>query len=770
DFCLNYGSNYVAEWNSHIPRLTECEIYITLPTVIFSFLALVSLPYIILLALKNKYPRRLTVLFLIKNFLYVALLAILLWKFENISNSANRYSWNYLYLSSICSAVLFQLLIVNLEVVRDRPSSGVYFLCSLLLFVVTLLSAWTTFSYKLRPPTTDLLGVANASSPPGWDLSISPHELTDYLLCAVAFINFICSFFSDRRVLKLGSANDLLCIASHPKAVGDCHGQYAFVMGSDVEMKSLSNDNETVQHLCPEKYASFPSRITFFWFTKLIIKGYRKTLKMSDLWALEDKHISASLGSRFYPRIAKYLRVSISGVMDSSLVSSHKFRYSPPSLDSAFNLSSDEQKSSVGPLDQTKDAVVSAKSSTVSSFRSSRSLPDDRRSKRWDPVGDVGIEEEEEDEESKEWIEGDSNRQRHHRTISREADHGRHAQTSTSSSIWSNYRIRLTGLFKRPQSQATSSISGDLESGMRTKRASDSARKSSVSGRDGVLEEPKQQRKNRLNGGLIMSLFVTFGWRMFIAATFKLIHVICLLSGPIILKYLLTFLGPDSTEPRWHGYAYACLMFSVAVIQTIVFHQYFRTQTLIGMDIRTILISAVYRKSLRLSSAARCESTTGEITNLMSIDAQRFCALMLNIHTLWSAPLEITVAIYLLWGELGPSVLAGIAILLVMIPINVFVARKSKILQEKQLKTTDSRIKLISEILNGIRVVSLVFYLSIICSDVGSDRDCANGEGMRRPNSPLLFPTTRTTTNRVDGLDLVGPEAVRLGALIHPGS
>uniref|UniRef100_A0A5K3FLF1 ABC transmembrane type-1 domain-containing protein n=1 Tax=Mesocestoides corti TaxID=53468 RepID=A0A5K3FLF1_MESCO len=119
-------------------------------------------------------------------------------------------------------------------------------------------------------------------------------------------------------------------------------------------------------------------------------------------------------------------------------------------------------------------------------------------------------------------------------------------------------------------------------------------------------------------------------------------------------------------------------------------------------------------QSLRLSSAARCNSTTGEITNLMSIDAQRFCALMLNIHALWSAPLQVAVAIYLLWGELGPSVLAGIGILLAMIPINAFVARKSKILQEKQLKTTDSRIKLISEILNGIRVLLLTSYSSII--------------------------------------------------------
>ena len=90
-------------------------------------------------------------------------------------------------------------------------------------------------------------------------------------------------------------------------------------------------------------------------------------------------------------------------------------------------------------------------------------------------------------------------------------------------------------------------------------------------------------------------------------------------------------------------------------------------------------------QSLRLSAAAHCQSTTGEITNLMSIDANRFHMLMLNIHVLWSGPFQVTVAVYLLWCELGPAVLAGIAVLLIMIPINIVVARKSKVLQVSQL-------------------------------------------------------------------------------------
>ncbi len=56
-----------------------------------------------------------------------------------------------------------------------------------------------------------------------------------------------------------------------------------------------------------------------------------------------------------------------------------------------------------------------------------------------------------------------------------------------------------------------------------------------------------------------------------------------------------------------------------------------------------------FRKSLRISSAGRKDTTSGEIVNLMSVDAQRICDLVPYINMLWSSPLQITVAIYMLY-------------------------------------------------------------------------------------------------------------------------
>jgi ATP-binding cassette subfamily C (CFTR/MRP) protein 1 len=67
----------------------------------------------------------------------------------------------------------------------------------------------------------------------------------------------------------------------------------------------------------------------------------------------------------------------------------------------------------------------------------------------------------------------------------------------------------------------------------------------------------------------------------------------------------------------------------------------------------------VYRKSLRVASCARKDTTSGEIVNLMAVDCQRIADLMPYINMIWSSPLQIGVSIIMLYQILGPSVFAG---------------------------------------------------------------------------------------------------------------
>lgn len=56
---------------------------------------------------------------------------------------------------------------------------------------------------------------------------------------------------------------------------------------------------------------------------------------------------------------------------------------------------------------------------------------------------------------------------------------------------------------------------------------------------------------------------------------------------------------------------------------------------------------------------------------------------------------------------MGPSIGAGVGILILAIPLNTVIARKMRTYQKTQMGNKDARVKLMNEILNGIRVIKL---------------------------------------------------------------
>uniref|UniRef100_A0A8C2DET3 Multidrug resistance-associated protein 1 n=1 Tax=Cyprinus carpio TaxID=7962 RepID=A0A8C2DET3_CYPCA len=161
---------------------------------------------------------------------------------------------------------------------------------------------------------------------------------------------------------------------------------------------------------------------------------------------------------------------------------------------------------------------------------------------------------------------------------------------------------------------------------------------------------------------LFCALCRTFGPYFLVSSLYKIIHDILMFVGPEILRY------EYSIRIRYYSH-----LTSVKII----------------------------------TNAARRTSTVGEIVNLMSVDAQRFMDLITYINMIWSAPLQVILALYFLWQNLGPSVLAGVAVMVLMVPLNAVIAMKTKTYQVAQMKSKDNRIKLMNEVLNGIKVLKL---------------------------------------------------------------
>ncbi|KAK1162808.1 multidrug resistance-associated protein 1-like isoform X3 [Acipenser oxyrinchus oxyrinchus] len=217
----------------------------------------------------------------------------------------------------------------------------------------------------------------------------------------------------------------------------------------------------------------------------------------------------------------------------------------------------------------------------------------------------------------------------------------------------------------------------------------------------------KLQKEQSSGFCLLRALARVFG-PYFLSGTLCLVvHDVFMFSIPQVLSLLLAFMS-DADAPLWKGYFYAALMFLVSCMQSLFNHQYMYSCFTVGMRVKTAVMGLVYRKSLVITNAARRTCTVGEIVNLVSADTQKLMDFVVYFNAVWLAPIEITLCLFFLWQHLGPSALAGIATIILIFPLNGVIAKQRSKLQEVQMKHTDGRIKLMNEILNGIKI--LKFY------------------------------------------------------------
>ncbi|KAL7841862.1 hypothetical protein SRHO_G00255530 [Serrasalmus rhombeus] len=193
-------------------------------------------------------------------------------------------------------------------------------------------------------------------------------------------------------------------------------------------------------------------------------------------------------------------------------------------------------------------------------------------------------------------------------------------------------------------------------------------------------EKKEDGETNYPHSWLVPSIAKTFKWVLIESAFFKLLQDLLAFVSPQLLKLLIGF-TKDKSVHAWQGYVYASLLLLVAIIHSMFLQQFTLRCFKLGMRVRAAITAAVYKKALTLSNDARKESTVGQMVTLISADAQRFNEVTNFIHLLWSCPVQIALALSFLWVELGPSVLAGLLVMVLMVPINGLLAIKSKSFQ-----------------------------------------------------------------------------------------
>jgi len=89
----------------------------------------------------------------------------------------------------------------------------------------------------------------------------------------------------------------------------------------------------------------------------------------------------------------------------------------------------------------------------------------------------------------------------------------------------------------------------------------------------------------------------------------------------------------------------------------------------------------------------------------MSLDAQRLMDLIPYLHMVWSAFVQIGISTILLWRIVGWATIGGVALMVLLIPFNSWLARIQGNIQKEMMKCKDKRTKITNEVLQGIRVI-----------------------------------------------------------------
>uniref|UniRef100_A0A8C9NDR2 ATP-binding cassette sub-family C member 10 n=1 Tax=Serinus canaria TaxID=9135 RepID=A0A8C9NDR2_SERCA len=225
-----------------------------------------------------------------------------------------------------------------------------------------------------------------------------------------------------------------------------------------------------------------------------------------------------------------------------------------------------------------------------------------------------------------------------------------------------------------------------------------------IAGGDGSSDAPDNPHPAQKAVCLLSILHAAFGLRFYTLGLLKLAESLLGFSGPLLLNLLVNFME-SRQEPLSHGILYALGLFAGSFLGALLRSQFRYEMNKMALMVRAAVISAIYRKALHVSSSSLARFTVGEIVNFMSTDTDRLVNFCYSFHELWSLPVQLAITLYLLYQQVGIAFLGGVALALLLVPINKIIANRIMVNNEEMLKHKDTRVKLMTEFLCGIRVI-----------------------------------------------------------------
>jgi ABC-type multidrug transport system fused ATPase/permease subunit len=244
-------------------------------------------------------------------------------------------------------------------------------------------------------------------------------------------------------------------------------------------------------------------------------------------------------------------------------------------------------------------------------------------------------------------------------------------------------------------------------------------------------------KKSRARVGLGVRLIKHFAPLLVLQMFWAAVEGSTTLAAPLAMRLILGYIADRShgeqQEPKHMAVLYAVILLVGGFLSSICSSQALIVGRRICIRARAILIFEIVNKALRrrdtgggtkdeddaakdkgkdaktssAGSEGESERTTdGEVTNLVAVDVFRVSEIGAYLHFIFPlSPIQILLCVYFLVNLLGSSAVAGLAALLVAMPLQVLSARFFTRMQTKMLKATDQRLNLTNEVLNCIKTV-----------------------------------------------------------------
>ncbi|EOA29723.1 hypothetical protein CARUB_v10012810mg [Capsella rubella] len=189
-------------------------------------------------------------------------------------------------------------------------------------------------------------------------------------------------------------------------------------------------------------------------------------------------------------------------------------------------------------------------------------------------------------------------------------------------------------------------------------------------------------------------------------AVFAGLNTLVSYVGPYLLNDFVNYLGGKETYPH-EGYILAGIFFVAKLAETLTTRQWYLGVDILGMHVRSALTAMVYRKGLKLSSLTKQNHTSGEIVNYMAVDVQRVGDYSWYLHDMWMLPLQIVLALGILYRSVGLAALATLVATVFSIIATIPLAKIQEDYQDKLMTAKDERMRKTSECLRNMRILKL---------------------------------------------------------------